>query len=56
MIGDVIGLRVLGHHILVLNSLQTINDLLDKRAKIYSNRPVFTVLGELMGLEKASSQ
>jgi len=30
--------------------MKTINDLLDKRGEIYSDRPVFTVVGELMGL------
>lgn len=51
-IGDIIGLRVLGNNILVLNDLKTINDLLDKRGATYSHRPVFTVVGELMELDK----
>ena len=48
--GDLIFFHGFGNNILVLNSMKTINDLLDKRGEIYSDRPVFTVVGELMGL------
>ncbi|KIP07594.1 hypothetical protein PHLGIDRAFT_70828 [Phlebiopsis gigantea 11061_1 CR5-6] len=51
--GDLVGLDVLGTKILVLNSQKTINDLLDKRGNIYSDRPVFTAVGELMGLNQS---
>ena len=50
--GDLVGLNVLGTRILVLNSQKAINDLLDKRGNIYSDRPVFTAVGELMGLNR----
>lgn len=48
--GEVMYFHGLGNRILVLNSLRTISDLLDKRTHIYSDRPIFTVVGELMGL------
>ncbi|KAG6855594.1 hypothetical protein H0H87_000402 [Tephrocybe sp. NHM501043] len=48
--GDLIFFHGLGTRILVLNNLETIEDLLDKRATTYSDRPVFTVVSELMGL------
>ncbi|KJA22869.1 hypothetical protein HYPSUDRAFT_66825 [Hypholoma sublateritium FD-334 SS-4] len=48
--GDLVFFHGLGNNILVLNSLAAINDLLDKRGEIYSDRPSFTVVGELMGL------
>ncbi|EED84236.1 predicted protein, partial [Postia placenta Mad-698-R] len=48
--GDLLFFRGLGSHVLVLNSMKAINDLLDKRSSVYSNRPTFTVVGELMGL------
>ncbi|KDQ61306.1 hypothetical protein JAAARDRAFT_152482 [Jaapia argillacea MUCL 33604] len=48
--GDLVYFHGLGTRILVLNSMKAINDLFDKRAHIYSHRPVFTVVGELMGL------
>jgi len=34
--------------------MEAVNDLLDKRGHIYSDRPVFTVVGELMGLDQAT--
>ncbi|KAL5529811.1 hypothetical protein ACEPAG_5798 [Sanghuangporus baumii] len=48
--GDLLHFQGLGNNILVLNSLEAINDLLDKRGNNYSHRPLFTVVGELMGL------
>ncbi|OBZ74343.1 O-methylsterigmatocystin oxidoreductase [Grifola frondosa] len=48
--GDLVFLHGLGNQVLVLNSMKAINDLVDKRANVYSHRPVFTVVGELMGL------
>ncbi|KAF5350156.1 hypothetical protein D9756_009108 [Leucocoprinus leucothites] len=40
----------LGNSVLVLNSMDAIKDLLEKRSNKYSNRPVFTVVGTMMGL------
>ncbi|KAF8879326.1 cytochrome P450 [Gymnopilus junonius] len=51
--GDLIFFNGLGSTVLVLNSLDAINDLLDKRANISSDRPIFTVAGELMGLNQS---
>ncbi|KAF9266555.1 cytochrome P450 [Marasmius fiardii PR-910] len=51
--GDLTYLHGLGNKVLVLNSLSTINDLLHKRSGVYSQRPIFTVAGELMGLTKS---
>lgn len=36
--GDVIHMRVMGHSVVVLMSVQAISDLLDKRSSIYSDR------------------
>lgn len=38
----------MGQPILVLNSIEAVTDLLDKRANIYTNRPELVVVGELM--------
>lgn len=46
---------ILGTKMLVLNSLKSMVDLLDKRGGNYSHRPVLTVAGELMGLDNAMS-
>ncbi|KAI0062677.1 cytochrome P450 [Artomyces pyxidatus] len=40
--GDVMSLRVFGQVIVILNSAKSARDLLDKRAAIYSGRPVLT--------------
>ncbi|KAF8993245.1 cytochrome P450 [Cyathus striatus] len=42
-----------GKGILVLNSLQAVVDLLEKRSDIYSDRPTFTMVGEMMGLDNS---
>ena len=34
--------------------MKAINDLLEKKGSIYSDRPSFTVVGELMGLGQVS--
>ncbi|EKM50920.1 uncharacterized protein PHACADRAFT_151345 [Phanerochaete carnosa HHB-10118-sp] len=48
--GDLVFFHGLGNNLLVLNSMKAVQDLLEKRADIYSDRPAFTVVGELMGL------
>lgn len=40
-------IRVLGGPVLVLNSLEVANDLLDKRGGIYSSRPDGVMLRKL---------
>ncbi|KAK0224000.1 cytochrome P450 [Armillaria fumosa] len=45
--GDVIGLKVLGRSIIVLNSRTAIHDLLDERSAIYSDRPSIPFVTEL---------
>ncbi|TFK68106.1 cytochrome P450 [Pluteus cervinus] len=50
--GDIIYLEALGNGILVLNTLEAVNDLLDKRPNNYSDRPEFIMVGQLMELNK----
>lgn len=52
--GDLVYYHGLGNKILVLNSMKPIMAMLEKRASIYSDRPRFTVVGELMELEKST--
>ena len=40
---------------LILNSMDAINDLLEKRGDIYSCRPTLTMGGELVGLDQVIS-
>ncbi|KAJ7886134.1 cytochrome P450 [Mycena olivaceomarginata] len=51
--GDVVYLRILGSSIVVLNSMNAIGDLFERRAWNYSHRPTFIMVGELMGLDRA---
>ncbi|KAL6308004.1 hypothetical protein BKA93DRAFT_30809 [Sparassis latifolia] len=45
--GDVVFARFLGTRVLVVNSLQAAQDLMDKKSSIYSDRPRFTLHVEL---------
>ncbi|KAJ8690937.1 hypothetical protein PTI98_010555 [Pleurotus ostreatus] len=46
---DIIYLNVLGSPIVVLNSYKAANDLLGVRSALYSDRPLSTMLNELLG-------
>ncbi|KAJ8517792.1 hypothetical protein ONZ45_g5071 [Pleurotus djamor] len=47
--GDIIFLNVFRNPLLVLNSAEAAQDLLEKRSAIYSSRPVRTMQADLMG-------
>lgn len=47
--GDVVSVSAFGQRIVILNSLDAAIDLLDKRGAFYSDRPVLTMVGKLMG-------
>nr|ADN06377.1 PAH-inducible cytochrome P450 monooxygenase PC-PAH 2 [Phanerodontia chrysosporium] len=47
--GDVISLTIFGQRIVVLNSLESAIDLLEKRSAVYSDRPRMVMVGELLG-------
>lgn len=47
--GPVVHLRVLTQRVVVLNSLQAVTELLDRRGGTYSDRPPFVMLCGLMG-------
>ncbi|KAF8844010.1 cytochrome P450 [Paxillus ammoniavirescens] len=47
--GDLIYLRVFGSPIMVINSAEIAEDLLERRSRNYSSRPVRTMVVELMG-------
>ncbi|KAF9556097.1 cytochrome P450 [Agrocybe pediades] len=52
-VGDLIYLEAFGQKVLVLNSLRAAQELLEKRATVYSHRPSFTMIGELIGLNNS---
>ncbi|KAG1804548.1 cytochrome P450 [Suillus subaureus] len=47
--GDISHVEVLGQHIIVLNSVKSAVDMLDKKGTMYSDRPVLPMGGELVG-------
>ncbi|KAG0699878.1 cytochrome P450 [Suillus ampliporus] len=51
--GDISHIEILGQHIIVLNYVRTAMDMLDKKSSVYSDRPVFPMGGELVGLKHA---
>ncbi|KAG2133604.1 cytochrome P450 [Suillus bovinus] len=51
--GDILHVEVLGRHIIVLNSVKAAIELLDTKSSIYSDRPVLTMGGELVGWKYA---
>ncbi|KAF5347404.1 hypothetical protein D9758_011278 [Tetrapyrgos nigripes] len=51
--GDMVYVEALGKSILVLNSMKPVNDLLVDKPNLYSDRPTFTMVGELMGLDNS---
>lgn len=46
-IGDIVYLKALGQHIIILSSEEVAQDLLVQRSTIYSSRPVPTMSGIL---------
>jgi len=47
--GDIVYIEPLGSPIVILNTIEAVNALFDKRGTNYSHRPIFTMAGELMG-------
>jgi hypothetical protein len=44
--------EALGNSMVILNTMESVTDLLVKKPAIYSDRPTFTMVGELMHLDK----
>ena len=45
--GDITHVRLFGSHYIILNSFRAIDDLLEKRSSIYSDRPRLVMMNEL---------
>ncbi|KIO27615.1 hypothetical protein M407DRAFT_62840, partial [Tulasnella calospora MUT 4182] len=50
--GPLTWLTIPGQNILVVNSLEVAQELLDKRASIFADRPKFTMAAELLGMTR----
>ncbi|OSD02067.1 cytochrome P450 [Trametes coccinea BRFM310] len=46
--GPVVHIKLFGQDVIVLNTLKAATDLLDKRAAIYSSRPQFYIVGQML--------
>ncbi|KAF9478585.1 cytochrome P450 [Pholiota conissans] len=53
--GDIVYIKIFKQPMVIINDLQAARDLLDKRSSIYSDRPRFVLLSELMGWSSAST-
>ncbi|KAG1747567.1 cytochrome P450 [Suillus lakei] len=47
--GDISHVEVLGRHIIVLNSVKVAVEMIDNKSAVYSDRPVLSMSGELVG-------
>ncbi|KAJ6478496.1 cytochrome P450 [Mycena vitilis] len=50
--GPIVHLRILGKSIIILNDLNYAIDMLDKKGRIYSNRPAIVMGGEIVGWDE----
>nr|BAK09445.1 cytochrome P450 [Postia placenta] len=50
--GKIIHLSMLGHSMIILNSADVIVELLEKRSKLYSDRPTIPLAGEMIGYDQ----
>lgn len=52
--GDLVYVEVLGNKLLILNDMESMRELLEKRSQKYSDRPSF-VMAKYMGIENVST-
>ncbi|KAK7472778.1 hypothetical protein VKT23_000886 [Stygiomarasmius scandens] len=53
--GSVVHASIFGSSLIILNTMDAVQDLLEKKSAIYSDRPRFVLLSELMGWHNAST-
>ncbi|CDO71862.1 hypothetical protein BN946_scf184940.g9 [Trametes cinnabarina] len=46
--GPIVHIKLFGQDVIILNTLKAASDLLDKRAPIYSSRPQFFIVGQML--------
>lgn len=47
--GNIMSIKIFGQPIIIISSAKVVEDLLEKRSTVYSNRPVLTFAGEIVG-------
>jgi hypothetical protein len=55
-LGDIVYAEALGKPMVILNTLEATNDLLEKRAGNFTNRPNLVVVGEMMRVNEVGIQ
>ena len=50
--GDIVSVSLFGKNMVILNSLEAANELLDKKGAIYAARPVLPVSGNIMKCDR----
>ena len=50
--GPIVRLHGLGNEIIILNTIESVNDLLIKQGNLYADRPATTFGSELIGLNR----
>ncbi|KZS91954.1 cytochrome P450 [Sistotremastrum niveocremeum HHB9708] len=53
--GPIVHVRAFGTSLIAISNLKYFNELFDKRGAIYSERPVFTMAGELMSMDQVTT-
>ncbi len=51
--GEIVCVTLMGQSVIILSSMTAATELLAKRSSIYSDRPIFTMGGELVGWNRA---
>jgi hypothetical protein len=52
--GDLVYVQILGNKLLILNDMESMHELLEKRSQKYSDRPSF-LMAKYMGIENVST-
>jgi cytochrome P450 len=52
-LGDLISISIFGQPVILISSAKVVEDLLEKRSLIYSNRPALIFAGEIVGWSNA---
>lgn len=50
--GNIVHINALGTHVVMLNSMEHISNLFERKGATYSHRPSFTMAGEIVGFDR----
>ena len=52
MIGGIVHVSILGKDVIILNDAKHATEMLDKKGRLYSDRPILTMAGQLIGWDQ----